>query len=469
MNLRTITSQRKRILVLFWGVWILLLCVIAIAEETPLAARFFVSPSGDDLKDGLSWETAKATPQATVDVVLSMSTPENVQRYEIWLREGIYHYQAAGTVKSNFIVDMNEGVNVRFYGGFSGTEHYLEERSWTRHPVIFDGDGVYSGFSMVRTLPPSPDPGRKNVLNFNGEEVLFDGIQFRQMQTGVHAEGILFFSFNHCTFHYCQHAFWGESGESMRCSMGNTLIDNCGAGIVIGRLHGTINLQNCTITNLSSEYSFQVGLGDRILATNTIFWNCSPLYSYEVVFRNSCFSESLFTGSYPFPECMDIADCIQEEPQFVDAGGGNYQLRPDSPCVNTGTVPSLALPDDLLGVARPQGGVYDMGAYEYSAGCTETGCHRSDQNHDGVIQLGEVLRGIQFFNSQGLHCAEEPASTEDGYVPGPGENHACAPHSSDYNPQDWSFNLSELLRLIQLYNSSGYYICAGSEDGFCAQ
>ncbi len=469
MNMRTISSQRKTRVAPFWGLWVLLLCVNALAEEIPLTARFYVSPSGNDLMDGLSWETAKATPQGAVDALLSMSTPAIVQRYEIWLREGTYRHQAAGAVKSDFIVDINEGVNVRFFGGFSGSEHYLEERSWTRHPVIFDGEGVYSGFSMVRTLPSPPDPGRKYLLNFNGEEVLFDGIQFRRMQKGVEAEGILFFSFNHCAFQQCQYAFWGNSGESMRCGMGNTLMDTCGSGIVIDGLHGTINLQNCTISNLNSEYSFRVGLGDRILATNTVFWNCSPLYSYEAVFRNSCFSESLFTGSYPFPEYMDIADCIQEEPEFVDAAGGNYQLRPDSPCVNTGTVPSLALPDDLLGVARPQGGLYDMGAYEYWAGCMESGCHGSDQNHDGVIQLGEILRVIQFFNSQGLHCAETPASTEDGYVPGPGANHACMPHSSDYNPQDWSINLSELLRLIQLYNSSGYHLCAGSEDGFCAR
>ena len=40
------------------------------------------------------------------------------------------------------------------------------------------------------------------------------------------------------------------------------------------------------------------------------------------------------------------------------------------------------------------------------------------------------------------------------------------PHHSDYNPQDWRISLSELLRLVQLYNSSGYHPDPEQEDGF---
>jgi len=83
--------------------------------------------------------------------------------------------------------------------------------------------------------------------------------------------------------------------------------------------------------------------------------------------------------------------------------------------------------------------------------------------------LTELLRVIQFYNSGGFHCAANPGDTEDGYVPGPGENHSCTPHASDYAPSgpDWAIGLTELLRLIQFFNSFGYHVCAGSEDGFC--
>lgn len=97
-----------------------------------------------------------------------------------------------------------------------------------------------------------------------------------------------------------------------------------------------------------------------------------------------------------------------------------------------------------------------------------SGGHTADQNGDNVIQLGELLRVIQFFNSGGFHCAIPASSTEDGYAPGPNlAQQACAPHASDYNPQNWEINLSELLRLIQFFNSGGYFTCAEGEDGYC--
>lgn len=93
--------------------------------------------------------------------------------------------------------------------------------------------------------------------------------------------------------------------------------------------------------------------------------------------------------------------------------------------------------------------------------------HTADQNGNGVITLSELLRVIQFYNSNGLHCQ---AGTEDGYAPGPGDT-SCAAHASDYNPQNWIVSLSELLRVIQFYNSAGYIPCPGAtpatEDGFC--
>ena len=93
------------------------------------------------------------------------------------------------------------------------------------------------------------------------------------------------------------------------------------------------------------------------------------------------------------------------------------------------------------------------------------GVFTADQNGDGQINLSELMRVIQFYNSGGFHCE---TGTEDGYAPGTGACE-CSPHASDYSPRDWNINLSELLRLFQFYNSGGYYYCPveGSEDGFC--
>ncbi len=91
--------------------------------------------------------------------------------------------------------------------------------------------------------------------------------------------------------------------------------------------------------------------------------------------------------------------------------------------------------------------------------------HTADQNGDNRISLSELLRIIQLYNSDGYHC---DAGTEDGFAPDAG-SHACTPHASDYNPPNWDISLSELLRAIQFYNSPSFHYCPGegTEDGFC--
>jgi formylglycine-generating enzyme required for sulfatase activity len=90
--------------------------------------------------------------------------------------------------------------------------------------------------------------------------------------------------------------------------------------------------------------------------------------------------------------------------------------------------------------------------------------HSADTTPDQQISLSELLRVIQFFNTRGFHCM---AGTEDGYAPGPDPaQQSCAPHDSDYLPRDWKVNLAELLRPIQFYNTLGYHTECGAEDDF---
>ncbi len=90
--------------------------------------------------------------------------------------------------------------------------------------------------------------------------------------------------------------------------------------------------------------------------------------------------------------------------------------------------------------------------------------HSADQNKDWHINLSELLRVVQLYNLGEYHCDE---LGEDGYAPGTGDRN-CVPHSADCNPQDWKINLPELLRLIQLYNIGAYYPCPNhSEDNYC--
>jgi hypothetical protein len=62
-----------------------------------------------------------------------------------------------------------------------------------------------------------------------------------------------------------------------------------------------------------------------------------------------------------------VSGTITSEPLFVNYqanGSGNYRLSSSSPAINRGNA-TLAPKVDLMLVARPRGGVVDIGAYEY--------------------------------------------------------------------------------------------------------
>jgi hypothetical protein len=104
--------------------------------------------------------------------------------------------------------------------------------------------------------------------------------------------------------------------------------------------------------------------------------------------------------------------------------------------------------------------------------------HSADYNpQDNRINLSELLRVIQIYNFTGTYYCKE--GTEDGYMPGYGEDKNCGYHSSDYEhvftapgegestiEPDWSIDHSELQRIIQLYNFGCYIYDASTEDHF---
>lgn len=125
----------------------------------------------------------------------------------------------------------------------------------------------------------------------------------------------------------------------------------------------------------------------------------------------------------------------------------------------------LTIEDGGSDAATPSAELLDAAVVSFSiTPLANEGQHDADSDGDWKISLSELLRIIQFYNSDSFHCE---GGTEDGYAPGLGAQD-CFPHDSDYLLQDWEVDLSELLRLIQLFNTlQGYYQSdAGGEDGF---
>jgi hypothetical protein len=61
----------------------------------------------------------------------------------------------------------------------------------------------------------------------------------------------------------------------------------------------------------------------------------------------------------------DVTNLVGVNPVFVNPSSDNYQLTVGSPAIDAGT--TNAYTTDILGVTRPQGSAFDIGAYEFVA------------------------------------------------------------------------------------------------------
>ncbi|HPO11908.1 MAG TPA: hypothetical protein PLI09_00565 [Candidatus Hydrogenedentes bacterium] len=188
--------------------------------------------------------------------------------------------------------------------------------------------------------------------------------------------------------------------------------------------------------------------------------------------------DDLLTAIPPYLEPITPEPCGRGYKYMLISDGTAFQLNADPTTMAKTGIKAFFV--DETGVVRVvENGVADVTSPEEGTVCSvegeegegeiEPGLCSADTNQDHRIDLGEVLRVVQFYNSGGYQCLQKRWRTEDGYEPGPGAAHACTPHSTDYNPQDWAISLEELLRLFQFYNSGGYHYCPmdGTEDSFC--
>lgn len=93
------------------------------------------------------------------------------------------------------------------------------------------------------------------------------------------------------------------------------------------------------------------------------------------------------------------------------------------------------------------------------------GVHTADRDNDNVISLSELLRLVQLFNAGGFGC---DVKAEDLYSPDSTATN-CDAHALDYSTQNFRFDFSELLRGVQLFNFGRYNYCANgtTPDPYC--
>jgi hypothetical protein len=127
-------------------------------------------------------------------------------------------------------------------------------------------------------------------------------------------------------------------------------------------------IKNCTITgNTYSGLSVCDGMINNCIIWDGIY-NCSANITYSDV-----------AGGW-----SGVGN-IDEDPLFVDAAGGDYHLRWDSPCVDAGDPDFIPEPGevDIDGEPRVIGGRVDMGA-------DEVGEKQADFTRDGRIDISDL-------------------------------------------------------------------------------
>ena len=98
---------------------------------------------------------------------------------------------------------------------------------------------------------------------------------------------------------------------------------------------------------------------------NNIFYSVSsePYFTAGSDTSTVTGSNNLFFGAGPGPSFL--AGNLSSDPKFVNLGATNFRLLAGSPAIDAGV--NTGIPTDFDGVLRPQGGGFDLGAFEFSS------------------------------------------------------------------------------------------------------
>jgi len=242
---------------------------------------------------------------------------------------------------------------------------------WGQHVVISENE-------MYGFWPVSPSgPGEAVVLHYSSLNIWVTHNYIHDSQTGISCSGeegpdTLYFTNN--IIHNIAGAgiqFW-STGEVY--VVGNTIYD-VGLGIA-GSNSDALYASNNIIANLKSSTSVHLYVPSTLADTSNASYN---LFYQEggrvrIDWRDlTNYNVSEFISAFP-----DKSEgCIEADPQFIDAVGGNFDLLSGSPAIDNGTLSDvyktffdlydIDIRKDIAGGVRPHGAEWDIGAYEYGA------------------------------------------------------------------------------------------------------
>lgn len=418
---------------------LLAICLSLICMQVLAATTWYVTTNGSDGADGTTWETAKQTIQAAIDVAASNDT--------VLVSNGVYAtggrvvygamtnrvavtnavtlrsangptvttirgkgplgdsavrcvYLGANAVLSGFTLT-GGCTRVGSYGDNNGGGAWCETSATISNCVLsgnsadYCGGGTYDGTLYNCTL------SNNTANDFGGGAsvaTLFNCVLTDNMAYGGGgAEGGTLWD---CTLsnNWVSYRGGGAYFSTLYdCTLSDNYAGNVGGGTYRGACYNCVFFANTALTSGGGTY-------DSTVCNCTLSGNAAGSagggvrYGYVtncIVYYNSAPSEANCSYAYPVLSCTTPdpggTGNITNAPLFVDTGGRNYRLQTNSPCIDAGTN-LYAIAVDYDGVPRPLDGNndglarWDMGAFEYIHPLADT-------DRDWLADTNEIATG----------------------------------------------------------------------------
>ncbi len=313
-----------------------------------LVGRLYVSPSGNDSNDGLSWATAKKSIHGAMGIAHTGQ--------EVWV--------AAGEYDDFWMMEFLTGAKV--YGGFAGNETSLSQRNWRANVTHFDAP--WDLFPAV-------------WIHDNVTGAVLDGFTIDRSWMGVYCGYGSDATICNNTIRFSE----GYFGYGIFCYDASARIINnviTGGGAADTEQRGGIRV---SVTSQSSPYS-QTIINNTIVGNHSGIWcskysspriinNIVALNQYgirkdaestPVLLNNDVWGNEFYNykdGSGNAWNPTGSNGNISADPKIANLGFGDLHIQPSSPCVDAGKNDEALRPDYDIDM-QPRPGAVDIGADE---------------------------------------------------------------------------------------------------------